>query len=625
MSDKHRISELETLIRKYQASYYNGEGEIPDEDFDLLWDELKDLDPSNPLLHKVGADNSNGFVKRKHVIPMGSQEKAADPDEFIQWANKQNFRTFITEFKMDGASIELQYVKGKFTYAVTRGDGEFGDDITANVRKMNGVVMDLKSDFTGGIRGEVLMSHEIHQKHFSDKANCRNAANGLMKRRNGEGSEHLDIIVYDAIHSSKSMFSDEISKLKWLKSVGFSVVEFSVIGDVREVIGYRDQIMKTRSNLRYDIDGLVIKNNIINAEDMKRDRPQQQIAFKFTLQEAASVLREVIWSVSGLTRTPIAVCDPVRLAGTTVNRANLCNTHTINELGIRVGSTVILTKRGEIIPKIERVVETPDTAIPIPVPTICDFCGSRIADLGTVVKCTNQKCPQRTIHQIEKWIDTMDIQNLGLSSIQKLYDVGILTSISSLYKLTVYKISAVDRMGDKIAEKIIQSINDNRAVTLAKFISGFDIDGIGETVIQMIVDAGFNSFEVFVDTVLHRGCELTKIRGIGATTINAIIVGLNESLEEMRYMIDHDLIELIQTSEGKLTGKSFCFTGELVAMKRAKAEQLVKSLGGTIKGSVTSDLTYLVTNNPNSSSGKNQKAKELNIQILDEEKFMSLI
>ena len=198
-----RIKELVSLITRYQASYYNGEGEVSDAEFDRLWDELKALDPENPVLHKVGADSGN-FAKLRHVKPMGSQEKAANPDEFLAWAEKHVYDEYLVEYKLDGASLELQFEHGKLIYAETRRDGTIGDDITVNARKMRGIVSVLKDssgqviDYTGGIRGEVIMTHSVHKNKYPDKANCRNAANGLMKRKDGEGSENLNFISYDA-------------------------------------------------------------------------------------------------------------------------------------------------------------------------------------------------------------------------------------------------------------------------------------------------------------------------------------------------------------------------------------------------------------------------------------------
>ena len=237
LSSSKRIAELEKLIAKYQKSYYDGEGEISDAEFDKLWDELKLLDPSNPILHKVGADSGN-FAKAPHVMPMGSQEKAASPEEFLEWAQKHNYPEYLVEFKLDGASLELQYKDGRLLRAVTRGDGSVGDVITDNAVKMQGVVPVLEnSNFTGGIRGEVIMTHYVHDKFFADKANCRNAANGLMKRKDGEGSENLTLICYDVWATEGDQpFEDEEGKLSFLRNKGFNSVKLAICSSAEDVI-----------------------------------------------------------------------------------------------------------------------------------------------------------------------------------------------------------------------------------------------------------------------------------------------------------------------------------------------------------------------------------------------------
>lgn len=239
--DSARIQELEQLIVKYQNAYYNGEALVSDQEFDALWDELKNLDPSNAILHRVGADSGN-FAKARHRIPMGSQDKAANPQEFIAWTEKHPYDEYLVEYKLDGASLELQYDNGIFVRAVTRGNGTIGDDITANAKKMQGVLAKLELEgkilpYTGGIRGEVIMTRQVHRDFFSDKANCRNAANGLMKRKDGEGSQHLKVICYDALFENHS-FADEIAKVQWLESCGFTTVPLELCNSPQQVMSH---------------------------------------------------------------------------------------------------------------------------------------------------------------------------------------------------------------------------------------------------------------------------------------------------------------------------------------------------------------------------------------------------
>ena len=654
----NRIHELEKLIAKYQHSYYTNEAEISDEEFDKLWDELKILDPENPILKKIGSDietseenestySSGNFEKSKHLIPMGSQEKAADPNSFLAWTKKVNFPEYLVEYKLDGASLELQYENGKFVKGVTRGNGIIGDDITANVLKMKGLVKELKIKtdelslfddellpFTGGIRGEVIMSHEVHQKYFSDKANCRNAANGLMKRKDGEGSEHLQIICYDAFFTDTSSydypFKDEVEKMKWLEQVGFTTSPLKIFKTPDEVIDYRATVMETRKNIPYDIDGLVIKGKKIDLEDAKRNRPEKQIAFKFSLEEAISVLRDIIWSESGATYTPIAVFDTVELAGTKVKRASLVNTNTINSLGIKMFSHVVVTKRGEIIPKIERVIKhDEEKSVSIEIPSHCSTCGTKLIDEGTRLYCPNKNCSKRIYHQIEKWINVLDIRDFGTALLKWVLENKKINSISEIYNLKEDDIiefflneeslaNAKESLG---AKKVIASIKNHTEISLSTFIAGFDIEGIGELSVDKLVNAGFDSLEKLINATEE---ELASVNGFGEILASTLKEGLKDNSEQMLYLINSGKIKIKSNKDGIFAGKTFCFTGELFTMKRADAEALVKSLGGTTKSSVVKDLSYLVTNDTSSGSSKNRKAQELGIPVIDEKTFLSL-
>lgn len=639
----NRIRELENLIKKYQTSYYNGEAEISDAEFDALWDELKEKDPSNKILQAVGADSGN-FQKIRHVMPMGSQEKAANPEQFLAWAVKHSYDEYLVEFKLDGASLELQYEGGYLVRAVTRGDGTIGDDITANAKKMNGVLpaiyIDGKLlDFTGGVRGEVIMTHQVHKTHFSDKANCRNAANGLMKRKDGNGSEYLTLITYDALETTgKKYFSDEEEKISFLKNAGFNVVRLNICKNAQEVIDYRAKVMEERKTLlEYDIDGLVVKERSINLEDASRARPDRQIAFKFSLDEAVTVLRKVEWSMNGGTYTPVAIFDEVELNGTKVQRASLANPDTMRKLGVKIGSHVVVVKRGEIIPKIESIVPEEELdengnkiiTSEIQIPNKCETCGTELVDDGSRLYCPNKECPKRILHQLLKWQQVVDIRDLGETLITSLYKDGRLKSISDIYTLTVEELvpyflneESIEAEKESLgAKKVYASIQSHKKMNLATFIAGFDIEGFGETLAEKIVAAGFDSLQKMLDATEE---QIAAVYGFAEITAHTIVAGLKENAEEMRKLAD-GIIEIEQAGGGKLSGKSFCFTGELVTMKRADAEQLVKKNGGQTKSSVTKDLSYLVTNDTSSGSSKNQKAAKFGIPIINEEEFLKMV
>ena len=631
-----RIEELEKLISKYQKSYYDGEGEISDAEFDKLWDELKSLDPNNPILHKVGADSGN-FAKVQHVMPMGSQEKAANPEEFLAWANKHQYDQYLVEYKLDGASLELQYENGYLVRAVTRGDGSIGDDITANSRKMGGVNAAIYKDgqlvpFTGGIRGEVIMTHQVHKDYFSDKANCRNAANGLMKRKDGQGSEFLKLITYDALSTDgKSYFTNEEEKIRWLMDCGFNVVKLVICKSPDRVIAYRAKVMEERKNIEYDIDGLVIKERKINLEDARRARPDHQIAFKFSLEEAVSTLRQVEWSINGGTYTPVAIFDEVELNGTRVQRASLANPDKMRQLGVRIGSHVVVVKRGEIIPKIESVVEEKDIVTSeIPFPCVCEVCGTKLIDEGSRLYCPNKECSKRVLHQLLKFQDVVDIRDLGTTLITDLFKDGRLKSISDIYSLSQedlvpYFLNEESMEAEKKslgAQKVYNSIQSHRNMKLATFVAGFDIEGIAESSAEKLVNAGFNTLEKLLAASEE---QIAQVSGFAEIMAHTVVEGLAENAEEMKSLITSGTIILEAEGQGSLSGKSFCFTGELHSMKRADAEALVKKNGGSIKSSVTKDLSYLVTNDTTSGSSKNVKAAKFNIPIIDENAFLELV
>jgi DNA ligase (NAD+) len=637
-SSSRRAKELERLVRYHQNLYYNGSPEISDADFDLLWDELKSLDPGNILFSTINSESTDGFAKEYHLIPMGSQEKAANPEAFTAWAEKMPFSEFLVQYKLDGASLELQYADGRFVRAVTRGDGRIGDDITANARKMRGVVPLLSGDsapdgahpFSGGVRGEVIMPHAVLKEKYSDKANCRNAANGLMKRKDGSGSENLEVICYDAASGTPgspftgfSPFTDELEKIDWLIASGFTVVPMKICSGAQEVIDFRAHVMDLRPSLDYDIDGLVIKSRNIDPADLARSRPEKQIAFKFSLEEAITVLREVEWSESGATYTPIALIDPVQLAGTTVQRASLANPNIISSMDLKIGSRVVITKRGEIIPKIEALVENPSDAVQIKQPETCSTCGAKLLDEGTRLYCPNPECPKLIHHRLEKWISVLDVRDFGVNLIKRLFDMGRLRSIPDLYTLTEEELAALDRMGDLSAAKVIKSLRSKRAISLQTFIAGFDIEGIGETMVEKLVAAGFNTIEKLFAATED---DFANVYQFGVIMAHTLAAGLATLRPEMESLLKRDSVEILApVTGGLLSGKSFCFTGELTSMKRPDAEARVKALGGQSKSSVVKGLTYLVTNDPGSGSSKNAKARELGIAIIDEKAFLAVL
>lgn len=655
---KKRIDTLSSLIKKYQASYYAGQEEISDKAFDDLWDELKSLDPDNPVLKSIGHEESalaatkdpdlfnssinSDFPKVRHLMMMGSQEKCATEDEFLSWVKKHPYKEYLVEYKLDGASIELQYTAGIFRRAVTRGDGVTGDDISSNALYFTGLVREIPgacngegTPFTGSVRGEVLMTHENMKEHFPDGKNCRNAAAGLMKRLDGVAEcKYLSIVTYDAQWSGEGRnpyFQDEEEKITFLKKSGFETTPLKIFSTAQEVLDYRIEIDKKRKDLNYDIDGLVIKAREIDRFDAARPRPQKQVAFKFTLDEARTTLLKVEWSTNGATYTPIAIFDPVLLNGTTVRRASLVNPDTIKSLGVRLGSTIVVTKRGEIIPKVERVVQGAKevgNAAEITLPTVCEVCGALLINGGTRLFCPNRLCSKRVVHQLHKWVATLNILEIGDVLLEKLTSSGLVQSITDLYKLTEatlrpFFLQAADSSEKPSlgAKRVLESLEQSKTIPLAAFIAGFDIEGVGVLMCEKVISAGHDTLSKIFSLTVE---DVASIAGFADIMAKTFVDGIKENRVEME-SLSNSVITIRNPSSGSLKGVTFCFTGELHSMKRLAAEELVKQNGGSSKTSVTKDLTYLVTNNPNSNSAKNRAAREYGVKVITEETFLSLV
>ena len=427
-------------------------------------------------------------------------------------------------------------------------------------------------------------------------------------------------------------FEDDEGKLSFLRNKGFNTVKLAICSSAEDVISYRARIMEERKNLDYDIDGLVIKERVVNHEDASRARPDRQIAFKFSLEEAVSILRSVEWNETGATYTPVAVFDPVELNGTTVRRASLVNTNTINSLGVKIGSRVVVVKRGEIIPKIMGVVEVKDGDVldEIPVPSRCSCCGSSLIDEGTRLYCPNKDCSKKILHRLLKWVSVVDIRDLGETLVTELFNTKKVTSITDIYSLTVEDLTPYFLDEESIkkekkslgAQKVFDSIQAHRKISLSKFIAGFDIEGVGEVVVDSLIAGGFNSLEKILGA---REEEIASVYRFAEITARTLVSGLRECESEIRDLVENGVLDIVESVAGKFTGKSFCFTGELNTMKRADAQNLVKENGGAVKSSVVKGLSYLVTNDTSSGSSKNRKAAELGISVINEQQFLELL
>lgn len=348
-----RIDELKAKIEEASIAYGNAEPIMSDKEFDQLVNELKTLDPTY-VDTVTYDDHTEGFAKASHDLITGTLAKCKDEPAFKEWFRKHP-GVYVMEQKMDGAGIELKFRNGKLVQAVTRGTGFEGDDITENAKLVKGVNSTLNLPMDCSIRGEILMSHSMFNKNYKDKMkNCRNAAAGIMKHLDGSELDNLNFVAYDMQEVGEKTIKTEVQKLEFLSGNGFEIPEHAVVKNLTEAFAFRTSQYNNRENIEYDIDGVVVKPEVIDYEDLKNRTPKNSCAIKFELDVGISHIKNIEWSQAGKYFTPIVEIDPIELNGVTVTHAQVFNIKKMIELGIEIGKTVEVVRRGEIIPHIEK-------------------------------------------------------------------------------------------------------------------------------------------------------------------------------------------------------------------------------------------------------------------------------
>ncbi len=623
---KHTLEQqYADLIRQHSQLYYNGTPELSDADFDALLTKLHELNPDHPALRSVGTYPATYGKKISHIIPMGSQCKATSEAEFLKWATKMAFPSYLVQPKLDGISVEVQYDHGKVSHVVTRGDGVVGEDITKNATKMHGFVQFIPR-FTGALRGEILIFHDIftqkYQKQGEDINNCRNLASGIARRKSGHGAEDLSIVYYNVIGIKATT---EQEKLTWMAAHHLPTVSTQTFPSSKEILTYRTHMAAERINLAYDIDGLIIKSNTVDRADEALPRPKKQIAFKFELDLAVTELLAVEWSHKGATFTPVGIVKPVPIAGTIVKRASLVNPNEIASLGLKIGSHVSISKRGEIIPKIEHVILSPDAATAIVVPTLCPQCESELTNTGVRLFCPNEFCANLEYERIVKYLVKIGVKFFSELILSQLFARQKIRYISDLYALKVRDLLALDRVGSKTAERAITNLHARTEIPLHVFIGAYSIEGMGSKMIKLVVDHGYATLARLLALL---PAQVESLEHFGEINARKLVAGLS--------FLKTDLLKTAQCvtltvpiqdpipSKSAIGGKSFCFTGALTTLTRASAKAKVESLGGVFRGSVSRKLDYLVTNFPDSNTSKIRKAREVGVTLISENDFLAL-
>ena len=659
MTAASRIAALRSeILKAKQAYYYGGQPIMTDQEYDALEDELRRLAPDDPVLALVGAPVPPDamLTKAEHRLPMGSQSKVNSATEFRTWLAKSPVPTLHASLKGDGASAAAYYETGRLMQVISRGDGTVGEDITANAIKFQGLpayVMSANAPFTGAVRVEVILTVEDWGRVDPTRAkNPRNAGAGIMGRKNGQQAELLTAFAFDLVEEGVS-FAREQDKTDRLAALGFQVIPHRICEGADPAIEYFEQIAAERDELPFWIDGVVFKVDDIAAQialGITANRPKGQIAWKFDSSGAETQLLNVVIS-GGHTGAliPNAELAPVEIGGTTVRSASLANFDEVARLDVAVGDHVWVIKANDIIPKIVRVTQRAADRRAIEPPTTCPFCDGSVGRRlntggaeGTVVICQNEDCPQKAIGKVKRWIRSVDIQGIGDSVRTALVDQLGLEDAADLYGLRDRAEELAElvinqekdlRLGAKRAKTILDGIEATRRLTLAQFLGSLGIERLGQRRVELITEAAGGELDTLADWRAGKLRQPALAERAGVPNIGD---GIQDGIDAMSDAIDRLLGAGVlvadaerapaETTPAAAPLQTVCISGKLPSgKKKSDYAAPLAAAGYQLVDSVTRGLTYLVLADPDSTSTKAKKARDLDVKIISEAELEALV
>jgi DNA ligase (NAD+) len=659
---KTRIENLRRQIRRHDYLYYVlNQPEISDQQYDMLFTELKKLENAHPNLKTIDSPTQRiserpleGFKTVRHTIPMLSIDNTYNDNELRKFDERVakgldgGDYDYVVELKIDGLAISLRYEKGLLVTAATRGDGEVGDDVTANVRTIKAVPLTLLDDQdvpeTIEVRGEVYMPTksflQLNQQRSeageSLFANPRNAAAGSLKLLDARAtaSRNLSFFAYALGEVSGPLADEHWQVLSKFKKFGLPVnPNIKRAKDIDEVIDICLSWADKKNSLDYQIDGMVIKVNDLRQHDILGSTgrsPRWCISFKFPAEQAQTVVESIDVQVgkSGIL-TPVANLKPVLLAGTTVKRASLHNFDELDRLDIRQGDTVIIEKAGEIIPQVIEVKKKfrPRHTKPFEKPTKCPNCSGPVKkdDSGVYLRCINPDCVGQLQEKLRYFAgrDQMDIEHLGPALIEQLIDSGLVKNFADIYKLEKEDLLELERMADKSAANVIEAIKQSKSRPLWRFIAALGIRNIGTQTAQILAEE-FGSLESLMNADLS---SLQSIDQVGPVVAQSVFDYFKS--EQNKNIINQLLAAGVTPKHKKekisdlLAGKSIVVTGTLQSFSRSQIEQTIKQLGGKPASSVSKNTDFVLAGvDPGS---KLDKANLLSVKVITEKEFLQMI
>lgn len=651
-----RIEELTEIIEKHNHSYYVMDNPtVSDYEYDMLMQELKGLEaeypefvlPSSPT-QRVGGEALSKFEKVTHKVQMGSLQDVfsfEQLEEFVtRCRNTVENPSFIVEPKIDGLSVSLEYENGILRRGSTRGDGSVGEDVTANLKTVGSIPLKIKNapEFLE-VRGEVYMPKEkflklVEQQELNDEQpfkNPRNAAAGSLRQKNSKitAKRGLDIFVFNIQQIEGREITSHKQSLDYIKSLGLKVipsyVECTTYSEIEQEIQRIDQI---RNKLSYDIDGIVIKVDSFEQRETLGSSskvPKWAIAYKFPPEEKETTLRNIEVNVGRTGAiTPVAVFDPIILAGTSVSRAVLHNQDFITQKDIRIGDKIIIRKAGEIIPEVVKSVSHVENSEPFILPAKCPVCGTesvRYED-EAVLRCPNPDCPAQLLKSIIHFASkgAMDIDGMGDAIVKALVENNLVKSVADIYTLKAGQIASLERLGEKSAENLINAIEKSKSRPLDKVIFALGIRNIGQASAKLLCEK-FPSIEKIMSATAE---EIEEIDGFGKVMSENVAKAFSE--QHRKDLISRLLglgvkmeYQATQTNDNRFEGMTFVLTGTLETLKRDEAKKIIESFGGKVSGSVSKKTTFVVAGEE--AGSKLEKAQSLGVNVLSETEFLEKI
>lgn len=647
-----KAKELRDFLNYHSKKYYvDDDPQISDFEYDKALRELENIENDFPSVlttdsptQRVGGMADNRFEEVVHTVPMESLQDAFSFDELRSFESKiDGDVTFVVEPKIDGLSVSLEYRDGVFVRGSTRGDGQVGEDVTANLRTIRTIPLKLEENIPFlEVRGEVYMPREVFlslvekQELSGEKPfkNPRNAAAGSLRQKSSKiaAERNLSIFVFNIQQIEGKELKTHKESLDYLKTLGFRTVpfynEYENFDDVLEEI---DRIGDERGNLPFDIDGAVIKVNDFEkrkALGSTSKFPKWAVAYKYPPEEKETKLIDVEVNVGRTgVLTPVAVLEPVLLAGSTVGRATMHNEDFIREKGIGIGDSVIVRKAGDIIPEIVAVSKKGENTALFEMPKICPSCSSPVIreEDETAIRCTNPQCPAQLLRNIIHFCsrDAMDIEGLGESVCEVLVNEGFVRNAADIYYLKEEQLLSLERFAEKSAKNLIDAISASKENDLSKLLFAFGIRHIGAKAAKLL-SVNFGTLEKIMSSTKE---EFLLIDGFGE--IMAESVAEYFSLEPTKRMVEElgnagvNMTSLAEVKDNRFQGMTFVLTGTLPTMSRAEASEIIEGFSGKTSSSVSKKTTYVLAGED--AGSKLTKAQTLGVTIINEEEFKNMI